>query len=86
MIDIKCNNISPHRTWEEMIKAFFDYTPFDEYEGDILFEITKKDDSIYLKLFKDNELLDEGEAEIAPLDEVRATKVLIYEILSKTFE
>lgn len=42
MIDIKCNNISPHRTWEEMIKAFFDYTPFDEYEGDILFEITKK--------------------------------------------
>ena len=86
MIDIKCNNISTHKTWEEMIKAFFDYIPFEEYDENILFEITKNDNSINLKIFKDKELFGEGTTEISPLDEVRATKVLIYEVLSRVLK
>lgn len=85
MIKIETENIKPHKTWEEMIKAFINYTPLENYPEDILIKVKKSNDLVSV-LFISESVNIKKTREISPLDEVRITKVLIYEIFSELFK
>lgn len=84
MIRIETENITAHITWEEMIKAFINYTPLEEYSDDILIKVEKEDDAVSV-IFSSHDINLKKTRKIEPLDDVRIVKVLIYEIFSEVF-
>lgn len=82
MIKFVCENISFHKTWEEMVKPFIGFKSLEDYEKNVIISICKKDSTLFGKVYIDDILICEKSLHIAPLDDVRAGKVLVYDMAS----